>query len=55
MKFFDTWATGRALRDGTIGVLRYALPIVGAGYLVTAIIYAFGGPCLLPGSIACSF
>lgn len=55
MKFFDEWATGRALRDGTKYVVRYGLPLVGAVYLITTIVHVLGGPCLMPGSVACLF
>ena len=55
MSIWHTTATGRALRDGTRAVIRYGLPIVGAVFLLTAIVHTMGGPCLLPGSVACSF
>jgi len=55
MNFFNEWATGRAIRDATRTTVRYFLPTVGALFLLAAIIHACGGPCILPGSIACSF
>ena len=53
--FFHTTATGRALRDATRSFWRWVAPAVGAIFLLTALVHALGGPCLLPGSIACSF
>lgn len=55
MSFFETTATGRALRDGTRAVVRIALPAFGVVFLATAVLHVLGGPCLLPGSVACSF
>ena len=55
MSFFNDWATGRAIRDATRQIVRYLLPIIGALYLVTDLVHLFGGPCIIPNSIACTF
>ena len=55
MRIFETTATGRALRDGTRAVVRYALPVIGATFLVVIAANKMSGICLLPGSVACSF
>lgn len=44
-------ALGRIIRAAA----SYLLPLIGAAFLLVAIIHALGGPCLLLGSIACSF
>jgi hypothetical protein len=50
-----TSATYQAFSGALRHISRYALPAAGAFFLLTAIVHGFGGPCLLPGSIACSF
>lgn len=55
MNFFNEWATGRAIRDTTRFLVRNVLPIAGAVFLLAAVVHALGGPCIIPGSIACSF
>ena len=48
-------ATYQAIADTARVMWRWALPAAGAFFLLTAILHGLGGPCLLPGSIACSF
>ncbi len=55
MRFFSDWTTGRVIRDTARALAKNFLPIVGAVFLLAALIHACGGPCILPGSIACSF
>ena len=50
-----TSAAYQALADTFRTMWRYVLPAAGAYFLLTAIVHGLGGPCLLPGSIACSF